>query len=251
MATSPEGLAWSRQVLGESGPYVRSAVMRVLAATHETYAAQHLRNDLGSADDYGLMWLAVPRALVQELAGIAGVQVHRPKGTRYRVPVVNGVPLVPWRYAKDRSTAITDVPFGSPVSEARRSLFGLEIQLELELGVTGLGDAVVAKLPAGEQQQLARYLQSIRELAQEGRRIAVLGYASTPDALLRAHLGYADLGAEDHLVWAFREELSVPAASGATTSTIRASALGDDAFDAGPVGKPVLRPRPARKIGTA
>lgn len=237
-----EGVAWARQVLGEVGPHVRVVAPQVLVTTHNTYAAKHAELDLGSAAAYGLMWLAVPRALVQELDGVAGVQMHRLRGAHYRLPVINGVPLVPWRYAKDGATHITDVPFGHPVSDARRSLFTpLDLPLELELGETGLGDEVVAELPAEQQQELSGYLEAIRALALDGHRIAVLGYASTPDALLRRHFGYADLGADDRLVWAFREELPLPAAAAPAVRATTASA--DGSFDSGPIARPLLRPR--------
>ena len=67
-----EGIAWSRQVMGEAGPHVRVLAPRVLATTHNTLAAKHVELDLGSAAVYGLMWLAVPHALLRELDGVAG-----------------------------------------------------------------------------------------------------------------------------------------------------------------------------------
>jgi len=240
--TNLEGLAWSQQVMGEAGPHIRAEVLRILMATHDTVAAQHTALDLGSGDAYGLMWLKVPRELVKAFAGVAGVRLLRPKGARYQLPVINGVPLVPWRYAKDRTTNIDDVQFG--VSDARRSLFkpADAPPLELEVGEAGLGDAVIDELPAERRRQLAAYLEAIRDLAADGRRIAVLAYASTPDALLRSYLGYADLGPDDRLVWAFREELQVPTTTAVAPvhDTIPAPR---DSFDSGPIGQPVLRPR--------
>lgn len=251
-----EGLAWSRQVMGEAGPHVRVVAPQVLAATHATLAVKHVELDLGTAVVYGLMWLAVPRALLRELDDVAEVRPHRPYGAPYQVPVINGVPLVAWRYAKDRATDIDQVPFGHPVSDTRRSLFAsldqpLQLDLGLGLGETGLGDEVIAALPAEQQQELDRYLGVVRQLAADGRRIAVLGYASTPDALLRGHLGYADLGVDDRLVWAFREELQFPAdlTSGEATADGPALRSAEDAFDSGPVASPQLRARMPRETG--
>lgn len=53
--TEVEGIAWSRQVMGEAGPRVRALVPRVLATTHNTLAANHVELDLGSAAVYGLI----------------------------------------------------------------------------------------------------------------------------------------------------------------------------------------------------
>lgn len=237
-----EGLAWSRRVLGEAGPHVRAVAPQVLVDTHNLFAANNADLGLATADAYGLMWLGVPRALVAKLGNVAGVRLHRPKRARYQIPVVNGVPLVPWRYAKDRTTRLADVPFGDPVSDSRRSMFqaDLALPLELELGMAGLGDAVIAELPVNERTTFDSYLAEIRELAETGR-VAVLGYASTPDALLRAHFGYADLDAHDCLVWAFCEELTL---AGLAASTPRPAVPSlHDTFDSGPIGQPILRPR--------
>ncbi|MGI9000885.1 MAG: hypothetical protein ACR2GH_04390 [Pseudonocardia sp.] len=243
--TEIESLAWSQQVLGEAGPHVRSVLPRVLAATHNRYAAIHAHLELGNAAAYGLMWLAVPRALVEELAGRQGVQVHRPPRASYHLPVINGVPLVPWRYAKDRTTSIDDVPFGHPVSETRRSLFEpleLPLELELELGEPGLGDGLLADLTGDQREELGSYVEAVRELATDGQRIAVLGYASTPEALLRGYLGYAELRADDRLDWIFREDLQLPATARDPVRDTAPSSRG--AFDSGPVAEPNLRPRP-------
>lgn len=111
---------------------------------------------------------------------------------------------------------------------------------ELDLGSPGLGDAVVAELPLSERTIFNSYLREIRVLAETGR-VAVLGYASTPDALLRAHFGYADLDGNDRLVWAFCEELTL---AGLAASTVRSAVPSPrDTFDSGPIGQPVLRPR--------
>lgn len=248
-----EGLAWSRHVMGEAGPHVRAVAPRVLAATHSTFAAKHVELDLGTAAVYGLMWLAVPRALVRELHDVAEVRPFRPRGAPYQVPVINGVPLVAWRYAKDRTTDIDQVTFGDPVSDTRRSLFSpldQSLQLELELGEAGLGDDVLAELPAEQQDELDRYIELIRELAADGQRIAVLGYASNPDALLRGYLGYAELGTNDRLAWAFREELQLPTTLAAEAAPAAPpTAVTEDAFDSGPVDSPRLRPRTARETG--
>jgi hypothetical protein len=238
--TDLEGLAWSQRVMGEAGPHIRAEASNILMATHNTVANLHVSIDLGRDDAYGLMWIKVPRALVMAFAGVGGVQPLHPKGAGYRVPVINGVPLVPWRYGKDRATNVDDVPFG--VSDVRRSLFEPVGQLGLEVGEAGLGDVIVNQLSAEERRRLCAHLDAIRGLAADGQRIAVLAYASNPDALLRIYLGYADLGSDDRLFWAFREELPVP-----TTATVpgvpAVVPIQRPAFDSGPVGEPVLRPR--------
>jgi len=142
-----EGLAWSRQVLGAEGPHVRSVLPWVLVATHNRFVATYIDLNLGNATPYGLMWLGVPKALVSEFAGLAGVQVYHPPRASYKLPVINGVPLIPWRYAKDRKTNVEEVLFGKPVSEPRKSAFKpLDLEAELPLGEEGLGSIILDEL---------------------------------------------------------------------------------------------------------
>jgi hypothetical protein len=113
---------------------------------------------------------------------------------------------------------------------------------ELPLGEHGLGDAVLADLPAAQRQELRVYGDEIRALATQSRLVAVLAYASNHDALLRCYFGYARLGANDLLTWTYREELALSAAD----RPIRHVVTGPDtrpAFDDGVPESPVLRPR--------
>lgn len=241
--TEVEGIAWAREVFGEAGPHIRSALPQVLADTHSLHAAYQVATGLASAEPYGLMWLGLPKALVEKFSGIAGVQTHRPRYGRYRLPVINGTPLIPWRYAKDRATDIDKTPFGHPVSRSRKAVFQpFDLQPELPLGEHGLGDAILADLEPEQRQHLADYGDEIRELATESRLVAVLAYASNPDALLCSYFGYAQLGANDLLTWLYREEVPLSVADG----PIRYVVSGPDtrpAFDDGVPEAPVLRPR--------
>jgi hypothetical protein len=241
--TDVEGIAWAREVFGEVGPHIRSALPQVLTATHSLYAAHQVALGLSSAEPYGLMWLGVPKALVEQFSGIAGVQTHRPRYGRYLLPVINGVPLIPWRYAKDRATDIDQTPFGHPLSTSKKSLFEpLNMQPELPLGEHGLGDAVLADLQPEQRQELNEYGDGIRALATESRLVAVLAYASNPEALLTCYYGYAQLGSNDLLTWTYREELALSVAD----RPIRHVVTEPDArpaFNDGVPAAPVLRPR--------
>lgn len=239
-----QGIAWSREVLGEVGPHIRSTAPQVLAATHSLYAAYQDALDLGSAEPYGLMWKGVPKALVDEFSGIAGIQVHRPRYGRVQLPVINGVPLIPWRYAKDTTTDIDRTPFGHPVSRSRKSLFTqLELLPELPLGEHGLGETLLAGLSTEQRREVDEYGANIRTLATEHRYVAVLAYASNPAALLRCCLGYAQLGNDDLLDWAYREELTLIPSDRPVVAQVVLAADPRPAFDDGIPATPVLRPR--------
>jgi hypothetical protein len=254
-----EELAWSHEVLGEAGPFVRTEVPRILEEAHTIASTHHTGLGLQGEDAYGLIWLKLPELLVEKFRGLAGVQVVRPHRARFEVPVFNGVPLVSWRYGKSATIDIDRVPFGRPVSHTRRSLFESlprPSQMEFELGQTGMGDQVVAELSEAERDELTRFCDAIRELAGDGRQVAVLAFASNPSTVLRACFGYADLGDDDHLQWRFRRDLQLPlAASGPVVPRPRSAsdivgvadradtAATGGSFDSGPVAAPVLRPR--------
>jgi hypothetical protein len=237
-----EAVAWAREILGEPGPHVLETLPGLLAATHSKYVATQNNLGLTDASPYGLMWLGVPKALVDAYKGIVGVQLYRPKYGRYHLPIVNGVPIIPWRYAKDGKTDPKGVPFGRPVSQTRQALFQPpDLQPELPLGEEGLGDAVLDELTPEQRQQVDQYSTDIRTLATEGL-VAVLAYASNPDALLNAHFGYATLGPDDLLVWIHIDELKLSYLNdgmlrGLSSPTARPT------FDSGPLEEPKLRPR--------
>jgi hypothetical protein len=238
-----EGIAWARGVFGDVGPHIRARLPHVLAATHSLYAAYQDGLGLGSADPYGLMWLGVPKALVAEFDGIAGVRTHRPRYGRYHLPLINGVPLIPWRYAKTNAVDIDRAPFGQPLSPSRKALFEPpNLQPELPLGDHGIGEALLADLSPEQRNELDHYSQGIRALASDHPLVAVLAYASNPDALLRCYFGYAQLGDHDLLSWSYREELAVATADRPVARVV----LSPDprpAFDDGEPKTPILRPR--------
>lgn len=238
------GVAWARKLFGDEGPHVRDCLPRVLAETHSHYSTLQISTGLPSADPYGLIWLGMPNALLEELHGIAGVQPYRPRRARYRIPVINSVPLIPWRFAKDKTTDIDQVPFGRPVSASKQSLFtSIQTPLELDLGESGLGDAVLDRLSPQEHQELDRYSAEIAALA-TAQLVGVVAYASNPEALLSSYFGFATLRANGLLNWSFRESLElvpVQRRSMRPATTVD----GRPAFDAGMPASPFLRPRVA------
>ncbi|MBD3148551.1 hypothetical protein [Microbispora bryophytorum] len=153
--------------------------------------------------------------------------------------MINGVPLIPWRYAKDRVTDLDKTPFGQPVSETRKSLFDtLSIQPSLFSGEPE-GEEKIELTPE-QLAELDAYEKEVRDLAADRPLVAILAYASNPEALLRCFFGYAQLRNDGLLDWAFCEELQV---SGSQTGGLVSAPAVRTAFDAGTPEEPVLRPR--------
>jgi hypothetical protein len=238
-----EAVAWSIEVFGQVGPYVRQRAPQVLLGAHSRYVANQVALDLDSNDPYGLMWLGLPKALVDDFEGLPGVQMHRARGGRYRLPVVHGVPVVPWRYAKDSGTDVEHVPFGQPVSRPRRALFDeLTMQLELPLGGPSLGEEVMAALPPRVRREAEGFAAGIRTLMAHEKVGAVLAYASTPDGVHRCYFGYATLRDNDLLSWKFREEIEIATVVRSNLRLVQ-ERLRRPAFDDGEPAAPMLRKR--------
>ncbi|WP_367127459.1 hypothetical protein [Saccharothrix sp. HUAS TT1] len=200
-------MAWARAVLGVEGPYFRSVIPAVLAKAHDEHAATQLSSGLTQSVHYGAMWLGVPNALVAGFSGVAGVRPHRIVGGQYDLPVVEGVPVIPWRYARNSRTRIDWVRFGRPRSRYAGALFEhVDVPLELDFGERGFGDEVVGRLPSAARRELASHEAAITVPNADGGIAAVVAYASIPEALLRCHLGYAELKPDGFLRWHFREE---------------------------------------------
>jgi hypothetical protein len=245
---SVEALAFAREYMGEPGPYVRRIAPEILAATHSHYVALQTQSRLKGADPYGLIWLGLPMALLDALKDVAGIQVFHPKRARYSIPLVNNVPVIGWRYGRDARTDPKEVPFGRPVSGARRNMFTPpELQPELPLGRVGLGDEIIQSLDTHEREQLDHFSVVASFLAQAGSA-AVLAYASNPDAILKAFFGYATLD-DNMLRWIFLEPLDMLAVGSGMLRDL------DDerarpAFDSGPLVEPEMRLRPHTRRGT-
>ncbi len=86
------------------------------------------------------------------------------------------------------------------------------------------------------------YGENIRKLAAAHRLVAVLAYASNPEALHHCYLGYAELGEDNMLKWKYREKLDLSSAGIPAQPTV-ASMNPRLAFHAGPLEAHVLRPR--------
>jgi hypothetical protein len=153
------------------------------------------------------------------------------------------------RYAPDGKTDLKTVPFGKPVSESRRSLFEPpSLPAELPLGDVGLGEAVIEELTDEQQHLVDEYGADIRALATTSGLVAVLAFASNPDALLNAYFGYARLG-QDELLWSYCEPLELMPVGACFMRD--AATVGDGpTFDSGPLERPKLRPRSPLENGS-
>ena len=238
---SAEGSVWAQRVFGAAGAHILNTVTSVLCETHDKCAAANEEMETGTAHGYGLIYLSLPKALVKAYAE-PPARPFRPGHANYLLPLVADVPLIPWRYAKNGKTAIDEVAYGNPVSPARRAAFAGDDQLTLD-GEHGedidIPMQVREELQKTEKERFEALLGMIRE-ADRGTA-AVLAYASNPDRLFNAHLGYASLDADGKIDWKFREQLVLP--NRYSPEATSPSSGSTSFFDSGAAPRPSLRPR--------
>ena len=244
MVPSVEALARAHSVFGPAGPDVRVTVPRVLIEAHDLVVAHHVGLDLSSEDAYGLIWLKLPQLLVDELVGVAGARIVRPRRSRIQYAVINGVPVVAWRYGKRVDSTIDQAVYG--VSAARRSLFeehDTEPELDLDWGQDER-DEVVSGLSDTERAEIAAHCAAIRSMSADGQLVAVLAFASSPAGVHCVYFGYADLAENGCLHWRFREKIDpIDQVSHTQVPTPRSTTEAAETFASGPVATPILRPR--------
>lgn len=236
--------ARAQSVFGPVGSDVRVTAPRVLIEAHELVATHHVGLDLASEDAYGLIWLKLPQLLVDELARVAGARIVRPRKSRIQYAVINGVPVVAWRYGKRVDSNIDQAVYG--VSAARRSLFREadtepELELELDWSHQQPGGDALSGLSDEDRAEIAAHCAAIRSMSADGHLVAVLAYASSPAGVHRVYFGYADLAENGCLHWLFREKIdAVDQVSRTRVPTPRSTT---ETFASGPVAAPILRPR--------
>lgn len=183
------GRQWALEAFGESGPTLRNKVIDLVVREHEASAAAQDAWGHDSQLVYGAIWHGLLKSF-QELAFLPGGNLMRPGDAPYRVPVINGTTVYPWRYARNSETDIATVPFAtSPARAAVPDLVQRHIQLSLspefepDLGLTD------------EDLKHLEVLKAVKNQPQEANRLVVVGVASNPYGLHRVTWGEVSIDA--------------------------------------------------------
>jgi hypothetical protein len=209
----------------------------------------------GTHPVYGAIW----RRTIDEFARvipreIAGATLIRPKRAGYKIVKVGGVPLYPWRYAKDLAVDPDLARLGNTPSDTRIEIFkGLDPgheQLVLDFGAL---DADLTDLGAEEDLQAAEAV--VAELAAGSPTVVAVQYASNPSALLRIRWCDAVLRGDGSIWSDFAEDLDLPTNEGRVGYRGGVVAVGDpwgprdrhpgrsgDTFSDAPLAVPPSRP---------
>lgn len=235
-----ESRAWLMERFGSEGSRLRDGIPAMLRHCHRGMAEAQERAPMRSQAVYGQIWRAVHDAIEEDFGSLTSAQFYRPRNAPYKVLVVNGTALFPWRYAHDSVTDLDQASLGVDVSPTRRAvLAGAALQDMLPFG-----EMTTADLPAEEADEIERYREAFRETAAE-HPVVVLGYASNPAALLTAVWGdIKQLRADGTLEWGWREWLDIHQP---TPPGYRLIPVQDDnrpSFTSAPLQTPAITARP-------
>jgi hypothetical protein len=237
---------WSVGRFGErSAAQLCDLVPRALAVAVNRQVYTHHASGLASLYAYGGAWPVVYEELVNHVGGLDGVRVVRPKGKSFQLVVVNGSLVVPFRYANDLTTPLTDQRTAQRLNRTCQELltaFGPEPSHEqgelFPVHATESNDAILGDITPG-----AIVMATFAANAQAG--------------LLAVGWGEAALQADGGLSWKYHEMLPLPKDIASPTIHIEPLPLpgtrwpaghdqGSDTrrFDDAPLPAPSLSPRP-------
>lgn len=205
------GRQWVLENLGTYGPRIRESVAGAVRDEHAASLDAQDASGHRSQGVYGEFWKGVLERL-EPLGALPGVSLERPGAARYRVPVVNGFAIFPWRFARSRRTRLDETLFTT--SPTRSSLLELpapqheQVALELNLPDAGLTE---------EDLQVLKHYESIVTAGTPSvTRLLLVAISSSSSGLFSAEWGEAHAGAGGCLAWVqtgFHENLlAVPSA---------------------------------------
>lgn len=226
------GRQWVLENLGAYGPRVRETVAGAVRDEHAASLDAQDASGHRSKGVYGEFWRGVLERL-EPLAQVQGVSLERPGAAPYRVPVVNGFAIFPWRFARSRRTRLDETVFTT--SPTRSSLLEMPAprhqQEALDLNVPDAG------LTEEDRQVLKHYDCILTELAPAATRLLLVAISSSSSGLFSAEWGEVRAKSDGCLVWmegGFHEDLL-------TVPTRPVSMSPTKTFTSGPL--------PARELG--
>jgi hypothetical protein len=194
------------------GPRIREQIAEMVKAEHEASLDAQEASGHRSRSVYGEFW----RGLLEKFEAfgeLPGATLVRPGEAPYKLPVVNGVVLFPWRYAKSRETDFAATRFAT--SDARMSVAALraptvQATLELDLPDPGLSDQ--------ERQLLAALHADDPVIASS--RLVLVAISSSVSGLFSIEWGEATLSTAGYIEWVSPPEslLQLPPSKPASTS---------------------------------
>lgn len=196
-----EGRRWAIETFGAQGVAIREQVPQLVRAEHVASADAQEASGHRSLGVYGEYWRGIIERF-EVFGKLPGATMIRPGQAPYRIPVINGAALFPWRYSRSQERALADTPFmTSPARAAMVELRGIVQQGELNLGIA----------PSGltpEEQELADFVErTLADGAVTSGKLVVVAISSSPSVLHEITWGEVALNTERCLEFGFSESL--------------------------------------------
>lgn len=196
-----DGRRWAIETFGADGAHIRSRIPEMVRAEQEASADAQEASGHRSRSVFGQFSTGMLERF-QEFAQLPGGTLVRPGQAPYKIAVINGVALYPWRFGDGRQGEANQVPFAT--SDARTALFDLgpvPTQAELDLGLSRPGlsaeDATLVALLRDEQGSEA----------ERPRKVVVVAIACSMAGVQDARWGEASLTTDGYLDWQEVESL--------------------------------------------
>jgi hypothetical protein len=178
-----ESLAWLIERFGADGFVLREKIPALLQDCHQGMAEAREGAPVKAHVVYGQMSRSVHEQFEVQFGSLPTAQLYHPKRAPYKLPVVNGTALFPWRYAHDVVTGLDQASFGPDVSATRKEVLtgGVDVADMLPFG-----DLTTPDVPEEVAAEIERFRAQFRETAAV-HPVVVVAYASNPAALLNAY----------------------------------------------------------------
>jgi hypothetical protein len=233
------GFAWLLERFGADGLKLRRDLPAVMWDRHLGMADAQKVAPMRSSAVYGQMWRAVHDGLLDSFANMPSAQLYRPVNAPYKLVVINGTVLFPWRYADNTRTDLDQATLGPQVSSSRRAaLAGAKVPDMLPFG-----DLTSEVVDPAEAEEVEKFRQTFRAASAEHPVVAI-PYASNMRALLSLYWGdVKSLRSDGSIDWGYREQFDLALQP---PPKRRLRVVGDEdkqKFNDAPLAKPKIRPR--------
>jgi len=202
------GRRWAIETFGEYGVHIRGRVAQLVREQHTAMVDSQDVSGHRSHAVYGLFWRGILEQF-EALDNLPHATLIRPGKASYKIVVINGVALFPWRWGRTRVDELASATFAT--SDARVAMFDLDdvpLQGKLDVGMPD-PDLTDVEKELAETVEAAINVDSVTT-----NKVVVVAISSSPMGLHAVSWGEARLAEGGHLEWAFSEDLADVAAPG-------------------------------------
>lgn len=189
------GQHWALKTFGEYGPSIRGQIAQMVREEHESSLDAQEASGHRSRSVYGEFWRGVLEKF-ETLGQLPGASMVRPGEAPYKVPVINGIALFPWRYSHHSGGELRATPFGtSSARVAMASLRPFPVQESFDLGLPETG------LSEEDRELLATFEDVVADPVVESGRLVLVAIASSVSGLFSVQWGEVELTPAGFVDW--------------------------------------------------